>query len=219
MTPSPLDGAGHPLPEGPALALVLRAERARLEHHPGAASAWAAATRAFEEVGRPYVAAYTRLREAEVQVLTKQTGERPVAAVRSAHGAARDLGARRLQAEVELLARWGRVDLVPTTAGSSAAEQAGEQAGERAGEAHPGLTPREVEVLEGLMAGRTNREIGEHLFISVKTVSVHVSNILRKQGVASREEAARLGHRARAASAPAPTDDPTGDPAGDRARG
>jgi DNA-binding NarL/FixJ family response regulator len=58
-----------------------------------------------------------------------------------------------------------------------------------------GLTAREVDVLEGLMAGRTNREIGASLFISVKTVSVHVSNILRKLGVASREEAARIGHR------------------------
>ena len=57
------------------------------------------------------------------------------------------------------------------------------------------LTPREREVLGLVAAGRSNGEIGRQLFISTKTVSVHVSNILRRQGVSSREEAARLGHR------------------------
>jgi DNA-binding NarL/FixJ family response regulator len=50
-------------------------------------------------------------------------------------------------------------------------------------------------VLSGLLAGQTNREIADSLFISVKTSSVHVSNILRKLGVKSREEAARVAHR------------------------
>jgi len=58
-----------------------------------------------------------------------------------------------------------------------------------------GLTQREQEVLSGLLAGQTNREIAESLFISTKTSSVHVSNILRKLGVKSREEAARVAHR------------------------
>jgi DNA-binding NarL/FixJ family response regulator len=49
--------------------------------------------------------------------------------------------------------------------------------------------------MAGLLAGQTNREIADSLFISVKTSSVHVSNILRKLGVQSREEAARVAHR------------------------
>jgi DNA-binding NarL/FixJ family response regulator len=57
----------------------------------------------------------------------------------------------------------------------------------------------------GLVAGKTNREIATSLFISVKTASVHVSNILRKLGVSSREEAARVAHRQRA-GIPAPRD-------------
>jgi hypothetical protein len=50
-------------------------------------------------------------------------------------------------------------------------------------------------VLAALVAGRTNGEIARTLFISVKTASVHVSNILRKLAVPNRNEAARLGYR------------------------
>jgi DNA-binding NarL/FixJ family response regulator len=53
-------------------------------------------------------------------------------------------------------------------------------------------------VLRHLSEGRSNREIGEHLYISTKTVSVHVSNILAKLGVTSRGEAAATAHRLRA---------------------
>jgi DNA-binding CsgD family transcriptional regulator len=53
-----------------------------------------------------------------------------------------------------------------------------------------GLTPRELEVLGLLVAGRSNRQIAAQLFISGKTVSVHVTNILAKLGVHSRLEAA-----------------------------
>ncbi len=54
----------------------------------------------------------------------------------------------------------------------------------------PELTPREQEVLRLVAAGRSNASIAGLLFISNKTVSVHVSHILDKLGVASRGEAA-----------------------------
>jgi DNA-binding NarL/FixJ family response regulator len=57
-----------------------------------------------------------------------------------------------------------------------------------------GLTPREVEVLALVAAGHSNRQIAQALFISPKTVSVHVSNILAKLGVAGRVEAAVIAH-------------------------
>ncbi|MET0694919.1 MAG: AAA family ATPase [Propionibacteriaceae bacterium] len=57
------------------------------------------------------------------------------------------------------------------------------------------LTPRELEVLQLVAEGRSNGEIGTALFISTKTASVHVSNILAKLGVASRGEASALAHR------------------------
>ena len=58
-----------------------------------------------------------------------------------------------------------------------------------------GLTPREREVLALVAEGRTNREIAEALFISDKTASVHVSNILAKLGTHSRTAAAAAAHR------------------------
>ena len=57
------------------------------------------------------------------------------------------------------------------------------------------LTAREQEVLELVAAGRSNRQIAEALYITEKTASVHVSNILRKLGVASRGEAAAEAYR------------------------
>lgn len=59
------------------------------------------------------------------------------------------------------------------------------------------LTPRETDVLRLLALGRTNRQIAEELFISPKTASVHVSNILAKLEVSGRGEAAALAHRLR----------------------
>jgi DNA-binding NarL/FixJ family response regulator len=58
-----------------------------------------------------------------------------------------------------------------------------------------GLTEREREVLELVAAGRSNPQIASALYISPKTASVHVSNILGKLGVASRGEAAALAYR------------------------
>ena len=62
----------------------------------------------------------------------------------------------------------------------------------RAGAADAGaLTPREREILALVAAGRSNGEIGKQLFISAKTVSVHVSNVMAKLGAGSRTEASR----------------------------
>ncbi|NQX14057.1 AAA family ATPase [Microbacteriaceae bacterium VKM Ac-2855] len=58
-----------------------------------------------------------------------------------------------------------------------------------------GLTEREQQVLELVAQGRSNRQIADELFISIKTASVHVSNILRKLGAATRTEAAYLARQ------------------------
>ena len=55
-----------------------------------------------------------------------------------------------------------------------------------------GLTAREREVAEDLIAGMTNKEIAERLFVSVTTVNFHVRNILAKLGLHSRRELRRF---------------------------
>jgi DNA-binding NarL/FixJ family response regulator len=83
------------------------------------------------------------------------------------------------------------------TAGSTsgiAAAFAPDDATKRPKEAF-GLSRREREVLALIAEGRTNREIGERLFISQKTVGVHVGNILSKLGASGRVEAAMVAIR------------------------
>ena len=81
-----------------------------------------------------------------------------------------------LRTAVEALARRGRLDV----------------GGVRATEPGAVLTPREAEVLPLLAQGRTNRQIGAELYISEKTASVHVSNILAKLGANGRTEAVAI---------------------------
>ncbi|MET7801297.1 response regulator transcription factor, partial [Streptomyces decoyicus] len=67
-----------------------------------------------------------------------------------------------------------------------------------------GLTPRERDVLRLVADGRSNRQIADALFISPKTASVHVSNILAKLGVSGRGEAGAVAHRLRLFGEPTP---------------
>ena len=103
--------------------------------------------------------------------------------LRSAFAVASSLGSRPLREEADALARRAGIALEP--AERSDAEPPAEL----------GLTHRELEVLRLLAEGRTNRQIGEELFITPKTASVHVSRILMKLGVANRAEAAAMAHR------------------------
>jgi RNA polymerase sigma factor (sigma-70 family) len=57
------------------------------------------------------------------------------------------------------------------------------------------LTPREREILESLAAGLSNKEIGEKLFLSEKTVKHYMTNILQKLQVRNRVEAALLAQK------------------------
>jgi len=148
---------------------------------------WDEAVAAWEAVGDPYQLAHALAGAAEAAAAA---GDRPAAAahVRRAADIADRLGARPLREQAEWLARRARL----TLAGDPAAQAAdpGEQARRKYG-----LTARELEVLRLLAVGRTNRDIAAELFISVKTASVHVSNIMSKLGVASRGEAAAIAYR------------------------
>jgi DNA-binding CsgD family transcriptional regulator len=170
-------------PEDPAVLGWVEAERARFDGD-RVGDLWAVSAEAWADLRRPFRAAYARWRDAEARLAVGVSAD-SLGALRSAHSAAQALGARRLVEEVETLARWYRADLLPA------------EVEERADDllAAYGLTEREREVLAALAAGHTNREIADELVISVKTASVHVSNILRKLDVDGRQEAARIAHR------------------------
>jgi DNA-binding NarL/FixJ family response regulator len=171
--------------------LTAEAERARLADGADSVVAWEAGSKRWRELGRPFQSGYCDWRMAEAYLRGGNVAE-GVAALRRAHATADELGARRLAEELEAVSRWYRLDaFVP----SSPIPEQRHKGQAEASLAEYGLTPREREVLVALAAGRTNGEIAKELFISVKTASVHVSNILKKLDVDGRQDAARLAHR------------------------
>jgi ATP/maltotriose-dependent transcriptional regulator MalT len=159
-----------------AHALVFDAEVERAEGRSRQA-AWQAVAAGWEALGEPYPEAYALFRAAEAaggQTPGREAATRLRRAAALAHG----LGARPLLEEIETCARRTRVAI-----------------GTRIGDDSLGLTPREREVLRLIADGRSNREIAGALFISAKTASVHVSNILTKLQVAGRGEAAAVARR------------------------
>jgi ATP/maltotriose-dependent transcriptional regulator MalT len=173
-------------PQSAAWLAGAEAELGRLE---GASDpdAWAASVSAWQGLGRPYAAGYARWRQAEALLAARGDRKLAAALLREVVGTARTLGAEPLEREADGLALRARISLVPEEPGPP--EPAPDDA------ARLGLTAREREVLVLVAAGRTNRQIGEQLFISEKTAGVHVSNILGKLGVAGRGEAAALAHQ------------------------
>jgi DNA-binding CsgD family transcriptional regulator len=182
-----LDGArGLRTPWGPEFEAHLAACEAEWTRVLGQSDPdrWQTVADAWDKAGQPYPAAYARWRLAEVLLATREDRERAEQAMRAAHATAARLGARPLRLELEQLGRRSRVTLAaPAGRGGEAADGG------------LGLTPRELEVLRLVADGRSNRQIAEELFISVKTASVHVSNILAKLEVGSRVEAAAVAHR------------------------
>jgi DNA-binding CsgD family transcriptional regulator len=166
---------------------LAQAERSRLEGRSDP-ERWRAATAAWERLEYPFEAAYARFRLAEALLAGGSPRGQAEAALRPAHQTAVALGAMPLRREIELLAQRGRLHLhesVDTAVTPEASSPA----------ASLGLTKREAEVLALVAEGRTNRQIGQALFITPKTASVHVSRILAKLGVAGRGEAAAVAHR------------------------
>jgi DNA-binding CsgD family transcriptional regulator len=159
-------------------------------------AAWEAAVEAWDDYGDRWQAAYARFRLAEA--LLAHRAERAGAAAPLVHAGrfATAVGARPLLHEITTLARRARIDLDPAGRRAGPAHAVGRLAGRLAGAASDlGLTSRELDVLRYVAEGRTNAEIAKTLFISEKTTGTHVSNILRKLGVARRTEAASVAHR------------------------
>jgi DNA-binding CsgD family transcriptional regulator/tetratricopeptide (TPR) repeat protein len=188
MSPEEAEGA-VPTPRTEAQAVLCEAELARLDGR-GDPQLWAAAAETWARLGEPYPAAYARWREAEALLLAGSDREQVERSLRAAHATASELGATPLRAEIEGLASRGRLDLGTDAALTPPAAPEPPSPLDRFG-----LTAREQEVLALVAIGRTNRQIAETLFISPKTATVHVSNILGKLGVRNRVEAATIAHR------------------------
>jgi DNA-binding NarL/FixJ family response regulator len=176
--------ATHWGPEGMAWAARLSAEHLRFRWLAGVDSpdesalvdAWRNAVSRFEDFGHVLEIARSQARLATVLQATGDQAEARSLA-ESARATARRLGADPLLAELRALGGPG----ARRPSGSGPASQT--------------LTARESEILKLVADGRTNGEIGKQLFISTKTVSVHVSNILAKLGASGRTEAAAIARR------------------------
>jgi DNA-binding CsgD family transcriptional regulator len=172
-------------PEGRGWLARCEAEYARLTRA-NSPEAW---ERVLAEFGPGYVyeTARTQWRLAEALV---EAGRRDEAAAvwRAARDTAARLKAEPLGAALDDLARRARLD--PGSGNSH-----GHGRGPSGASPLAALTDREREVLTLIARGKSNREIGTELFITPKTASVHVSNILGKLGAASRTEAAAIAYR------------------------
>ena len=154
---------------------------------------WASAAGAWEALGFPWPSAYARWRQAEALLAARAPRGAARSAVTRAWTLASTHGATLLVTEIQALARRARIELPPP--GQAAAGQ-DDRPGRRTGDER-GLTSRERDVLALLAEGRTDRQIAEALFISPRTVAMHVSSILTKLGVPNRGGAAAVAHRHR----------------------
>jgi DNA-binding CsgD family transcriptional regulator len=184
--PAVATGGAGPLVEA-ALARA-EAEGSRLNGHSDPAL-WDEAARRREQLGEPYDTAYARFRQSEALLAQRGDRQAAVGALEAAYRTAADLGARPLLEQIEVLGRRARIRLAPATP-ASRRRRALNQDG-----VVVSLTTREWEVLGLVAAGHTNREIGDQLFISEKTVSVHVTNAMNKLGALSRYDAAASATR------------------------
>ncbi|MFD0630631.1 LuxR C-terminal-related transcriptional regulator [Catenulispora yoronensis] len=178
-------------PSQVAAAAQVAAELARWRGVAGARE-WAAASELASREGvHAYQAAYIGFRAAEAAAAN---GDRDTAAalLRAAVQPVATLPTGPLCQEIQALARRARLDISDCMPAAPEPDRPGADSGTPLG-----LTARELEVLALVAQGLSNRQIGERLFISTKTASVHVSNILAKLGVSGRGEAAAVAHRLR----------------------
>ncbi len=177
-------------PEVAAFGALAAAERAR-EHGSDRRATWRLVAQAWQLAGQPYLEAYARLREAEAAVRAGQR-DQAARALSACEALARPLPAAPLLTLARELARRARLTASPAAVRSAAAD------------ARYDLTDREKEVLALLARGDSNRQIARSLFISDRTVAVHVSRILDKLGVRNRTEAATVGARLGLTRSPPP---------------
>jgi DNA-binding CsgD family transcriptional regulator len=179
---------------GRAMLLTAEAHHTRVTGH-GDHDRWAEAAAVWDALDCPWLAAYAQWRQAEALLAAGAGRDEAASPLRRAWETAGGLGARLLVAEVESLGRRSRIELAQTASPSERTDGTAPEDTPDASLRRLGVTPREIQVLGLVAEGHTNRQIADRLFISDRTASVHVSNILGKLGVANRAEAAVTAHR------------------------
>jgi DNA-binding CsgD family transcriptional regulator len=177
--------------EAPAHLALGEAEFARLSGRADP-QLWSAAARAWEAIPEPYAVGYALYRQGEDALRTSRARDEPARLLGEARAIADRLGAEPLRRQIDSVL--SRARLEPAHAARIATPVPDRDVASAALDRY-GLTPREREVLSMLATGRSDREIAEALYISVKTASVHVSNIKGKLGVNHRIEAATVAMR------------------------
>jgi len=152
---------------------------------------WASSAEAWQALSHPWPSAYARWRQAEALLAARAPRAAGRAALTQGWMLASTHSAALLVTEIQALARRARIELPPS---GQAATGQDDRPGRRTGD-ELGLTSRERDVLALLAEGRTDRQIAEALFISPRTVAMHVSSILAKLGVPNRGGAAAVAHR------------------------
>lgn len=156
---------------------------------------WQLAADAWAEVSYRSRRAYALYRCSE-SLLASRASREAREALSEAARLAEEMGAAPLSLEIAGLARRARLRLSGSQGNLEEAALPGGDPSERGQLDGLGLTKRELEVMYKLADGLTNKQIAEALYISPKTASIHVSNILTKLGVSSRTEAARRAYDA-----------------------
>ncbi|HWE09684.1 MAG TPA: AAA family ATPase [Solirubrobacteraceae bacterium] len=181
--------------------LFVATASAETERAAGSASAdtWAGLAARWDEHGNVFQAVYARWRQAELTLAAGGSRAEIPLVLAAAHATAAMLGAEPLRRELEDLARRARIDLAVGEAamgpGSGAGTVPASAATDATAAERIGLTARELDVLRLMAGGATNREIAAGLYISQKTVTVHVTRILSKLDARTRVEAAGLAQR------------------------
>ncbi len=179
-----------------------RAEDGRADNRSDPAE-WADLAKEWGERGQPYPTAYAHMRHAEAQFARRAHSAAATDALLRAERIVREMGATPFLAELTQLAERARVKIdTPVPAPRQAPELDPAPPPETVPGPEPadelaGLTARELEVLSELADGHTNREVGQRLFISEKTVGAHVGRIYAKLGVHTRVQASAVYFRSR----------------------
>ncbi|BEP14508.1 LuxR family transcriptional regulator [Acidothermaceae bacterium B102] len=182
-----VESRGASLPECRVMLAQARGERGRLAGDPDVDVHYREAAEGWVRLQRPFPTAYARWREGQALLLRRQTAAaEPL--LRDSLVTVVRLRCRPLVEAVSATLRAARLDPELVDAAAPAPRR-------RPARATDELTERELEVLAVAADGLTNKEIGRRLFISDRTVGLHLAHAMERLGARNRLEAVQIAQR------------------------